>query len=160
MGNMTALGVGIARRRTLLLTAAAIVVLALGGGSAAAALDSGPREDFSLPVEPALAGSQAEIVLGGIVAWLTDFVRDAPGAPRMVVSAPVRAVPSGAIVTVTFPGLELAWDDGTRLRAGDVGIPITPRQGGQYDFTVRAKAANTTSRSRCRRVSNLAIPPV
>lgn len=140
MGNMTALGVGIARRRTLLLTAAAIVVLALGGGSAAAALDSGPREDFSLPVEPALAGSQAEIVLGGIVAWLTDFVRDAPGAPRMVVSAPVRAVPSGAIVTVTFPGLELAWDDGTRLRAGDVAIPITPRQGGQYDFTVALPA--------------------
>ena len=139
MGNMTALGVGMAYTRALILAAAAIVAVSFGG-AAAAASDPGPREDFALPVEPATAGSQAEAVLGGIVAWLTDFVRDAPGAPRMVLSAPVRAVPSGAIVTVTFPGLELVWDDGTRVRAGDVAVPITPRQGGQYDFTVALPA--------------------
>ena len=92
MGNMMALGVGMARQRTLLLAAAAIAALALGGGGAGAAVEQGQRTDFTLPVEAAVAGSQAEIILGGVVAWLTDFVRDTSGAPRLVVSAPVRAV--------------------------------------------------------------------
>ena len=41
---------------------------------------------------------------------------------------------------VTFPGLELVWDDGTRVHAGDVAVPITPREGGIYDFKVALPA--------------------
>ena len=86
-------------------------------------------------MESPVAASQAEIVLGGIVAWLTGFVRDNPVAPRIEVSAPVHAIHSGPEVIVTFPGVELVWDDGTRVSAGDIVIPITPREGGTYDFT-------------------------
>ncbi|HJO68271.1 MAG TPA: hypothetical protein QF804_01140, partial [Rhodospirillales bacterium] len=123
------------RPRALLL-ATAIAATAFGG-AAAEPLD---RAGFTLAAEPAAAGSQAEFVLRGVVDWLNDFVRDNPAAPLIELSAPVHAVGSGSEVVVSFPDLALVWDDGTRVRLGDVVVPITPREDGAYDFAARLPA--------------------
>ena len=80
---------------------------------------------FFLPTMPYDPGSRAGRYLEAILAELSDRTA------KLSVARPISARDLGNVVEILFPGVEV---DGGRVRLGDVGVRIGPRDGDRYDF--------------------------